>query len=404
MFNKTLDLATTMLRGLLWLVLLAALVLSLGWGYGDTAQAQPPLGGSGITAVSVGYDHTCVLKFGGVWCWGANDSGQLGNGSNTDSSVPVEVSGLGSGITAVSAGRGYTCALTTGGGAWCWGDNDDGQLGNGSNTDSNVPVKVSGLDSGISAISAGNLHTCALTTGGGVRCWGYNHNGGLGNGSNTDSNVPVEVSRLGSGVSAISTGIDHTCALATGGGVWCWGGNFYGQLGIGSNGSNTGRNVPVKVSRLGSGVSAVSAGRLHTCALTTRDRVQCWGLNYIGQLGNGSNTGRNVPVEVSNVPGLSSKRIAIDAGWDYTCALTTGGGVQCWGANDSGQLGNGSNTDSNVPVEVSRLGSGVSAVSGWNRHTCALTTGGGVQCWGANNRGQLGNGSNTNSNVPVPVR
>jgi alpha-tubulin suppressor-like RCC1 family protein len=143
MFNKTLHLATPMLRGMLWLVLLAALVLSLGWGDGDTAQAQSTtLGGSGITAVSAGGAHTCWLKFGGVQCWGANRSGQLGNGRNTESHVPVEVSGLGSGVSAISAGGDHTCALTTGGGVRCWGLNSSGQLGNGRQTNSNVPVPV----------------------------------------------------------------------------------------------------------------------------------------------------------------------------------------------------------------------------------------------------------------------
>ena len=197
------------------------------------------------SSVSAGYSHTCGLtSSGGVKCWGENSYGQLGNGNNTNSNVPVNVSGLSSGVSAISAGGGHTCALLTSGGVKCWGYNEFGQLGNGNNTNSNVPVDVSGLSSGISAISAGGDHTCAMTSGGGVKCWGWNNDGQLGNGNNNDSNVPVDVSGLSSVVSAISAGITHTCALLTSGGVKCWGNNYNGQLG---NGNNTDSNVPVDV-------------------------------------------------------------------------------------------------------------------------------------------------------------
>jgi len=352
------------------------------------------------SSVSAGGFHTCaLLTSGGVKCWGENDYGQLGNGNNTNSNVPVDVSGLSSGVSAISEGLIHTCAVLTSGGVKCWGYNYFGELGNGSNNDSNVPVDVSGLSSGVSAISAGQVHTCALLTSGGVKCWGDNYYGELGNGTNTDSYVPVDVLGLSSGVSAISAGGNHTCVLLTSGGVKCWGDNYDGELG---NGNNTNSNVPVNVSGLSSGVSAISAGSLHTCALTSSGGVKCWGRNYYGQLGNGNTADSNVPVDVS---GLSSGVSAISAGSLHTCALTSSGGVKCWGFNGTGQLGNGtwSNSSNVLPVDVSGLSSGVSAIDAGNGHTCALLTSGGVKCWGDNYHGELGNGNNTDSNVPVDV-
>jgi len=301
-------------------------------------------------------------------------------------------------VPSIDGGGVHTCALASNGGVKCWGRNNYGQLGNGNTADSNVPVDVSGLSSGISAISAGNYHTCAVLTSGGVKCWGWNGYGELGNGNTADSNVPVNVSGLSFGIASIFAGGYHTCALTSSGGIKCWGRNNCGQFG---NGNKTDSNVPVDVSGLSSGISAISAGRYHTCALTSDGGVKCWGDNYSGQLGNGNNTDSNVPVDVS---GLSSGVSAISAGgYGHTCGLLTSGGVKCWGRNNYGQLGNGNNTDSNVPVDVSGLSSGVSAISAGLYHTCGLLTSGGVKCWGDNYSGQLGNGNNTDSNVPVDV-
>ena len=365
------------------------------------------------TPIAAGGDYTCALTSGGgVECWGRNYLGQLGNGTTIDSSVPVDVSGLASGVSAITAGSWHTCALTIGGGVKCWGWNSDGELGNGTTTNTGVPVDVSGLASGISAIAAGSAHTCALTSGGGVKCWGSNYHGELGNGSATASGVPVDVLGLTSGVAAIAAGSNHTCARTSGGGVKCWGNNNGGQLGTGTtpagdprrdrawegandnaqlgNYTTTDSSTPVDVSGLASGVSAIAAGYYHTCALTSGGGVKCWG----------SNTGSLTPVDVS---GLTSGVSAIAAGYYYTCALTSGGGVKCWGNNGYGQLGNGTTTDSSVPVDVSGLASGVSAIATGGIHTCALTSGGGVKCWGFNGSGQLGNGTTTSSRTPVDV-
>ena len=163
-------------------------------------------------------------------CWGDNEFGALGNGTTTNPVAPVEVAGLSNGVAAIAVGWYHTCALTAVGGIKCWGDNEYGQLGDGTTTHRRMPVEVAGLSSNVVAIAAGSSHTCALTAAGGVKCWGYNFYGQLGDGTKTDRLTPVDVFGLSSGISAIAAGGDHTCALTAAGGVKCWGDNFLGAL------------------------------------------------------------------------------------------------------------------------------------------------------------------------------
>ncbi len=276
----------------------------------------------------------------GVKCWGLST---LSDGSTTNSAVPVDVVGLGSGVKAVSAGLGYTCAVTLAGAVKCWGDNTYGQLGNGTTTSSAVPVGVVGLGSRVVAVSAGEFHSCAVTLAGAVKCWGHNAFGEVGDGTTTDSAVPVGVVGLGSGVVAVSAGGFHSCAVTSGGSVRCWGRNPNGELG---DGTTIDSAVPVGVVGLGSGVVAVSASRSDSCAVTSLGAVKCWGY---GDLGAGASTQSAVPV---GVVGLGSGAVAVSAGGHHSCVRTSAGAVRCWGDNAQGELGVGATSESSVPVVV----------------------------------------------------
>ena len=374
---------------------------ALGNGRMPKNRNEPvPVSGlvSGVSAIDAGSKHNCVLTaVGAVHCWGGNNRGQLGDGTIGNNSSPVAVSELGSGVAAISAGWFHTCGLTTGGGVKCWGSNEFGQLGDGTKIDRHTSIDVFGLNSGVVAIAAGHGHSCALSTDGGVMCWGTNLSGQLGDGTTIESSTPVAVSGLESGVAVIAAGVAHTCALTTGGGVMCWGNNWYGELG---DGTYTNRSTPVAVNGLESGVASLAAGEYHTCALITNGEVMCWGYNQYGQLGDGTTTNGSIPVAISV---LNGEVTAISAGGDHTCVLTTSGGAKCWGANRYGQLGDGTYTDRSTPVTVKGLGSGVVSLAAGEYHTCALTTDGGVRCWGGNWDGQLGDGANLWSSTPVDV-
>ena len=398
---------------------------------------SPPLLAD-IQKISAGGRHTCALtNGGGIKCWGDNDSGQLGDGSSIDKLTPMNVTGLQSGVTAISAGSGHTCALTSAGGVKCWGFNDSGQLGDGTRISKLTPMNVTGLQSGVTAITAGGTHTCAMTSAGGVKCWGSNYRGQLGDGSSIDKPTPVDVSDLQSGVTAITAGYAYTCALTSAGGVKCWGGfplkysptdviglqsgvtaitaggthtcamtsaggvkcwgnNLYGQLGNGS--ADT---APSPVTGLQSGVTAITAGSGYTCVLTSAGGVKCWGWNLYGQLGDGSTSDKFSPVDVT---GLQSGVTAITAGYSHTCAITSAGGVKCWGNNGSGQLGDSTIITKLTPVDVIGLQSGITAITAGSGHTCALTSAGGVKCWGQNIVGELGDGTSISKLTPVDVR
>ena len=372
------------------------------------AGPAQPASASTAAAVSAGADHTCALTTaGGLKCWGGNFYGHLGDGTATNRTTPVDVTGLTSGVAAVSAGASHTCALTTAGGLKCMGSNNYGQLG-----DETVPwfrttpMDVAGLTSGVAAVSAGAWHTCALSTVGGVKCWGRNNVGRLGDGTTTQRLTPVDVIGLTSGVSAVSVGGAHTCAVTTAGGVKCWGSNSLGRLGDGTQTDRTPAgaaswSTPVDVTGLTSGVAAVSAGSYHTCAVTTAGGLKCWGDNYSGRLGDGTATDRTTPVDVT---GLTSGVAAVSTMFAHTCAVTTAGDVKCWGSNFYGQLGDGTTPLRTTPVDVTGLTSGVAAVSTGGLHTCALTTLGALKCWGFNSYGQLGDGTSGNvRTTPVDV-
>lgn len=367
---------------------------STAWGAQRTpTSVSAPI----VTAISAGSNHTCAVADGAAKCWGDNNLGQLGTGDNDNSPTPVGVSGLDAAVTAIVASEDHTCAIQDGA-VKCWGNNDFGKLGDGGSTLSNTPVQVSGLESGVTAIAAGASHTCAIQVRT-VKCWGDNGFGQLGNGTTEQSLLPVEVSGLGSGVIAISGGTHTACAIDAAGAAKCWGWNQFGQLG---DDGSTDSSTPVGVSGLGSGVTAIANRFFNTCAIQS-GAVKCWGVNWQGQLGDGTYTNSLVPVQVS---GLDFGATAIATGNNHSCAVAASGAVKCWGVNSNetveGMLGDGTTTDSNVPVSASGLDSGVTAVAVGANHSCAIHEGV-AKCWGGNQAGQLGDGTTDNRYTPVPV-
>jgi len=392
-----------------WPRVLAGLVIVLGSTLGSPAGEVSALPGAGAAAlplaatptykatnVSGGYLHTCsVTTKGKPLCWGYNAYGQLGDNSTTNSDAPVDVYGLGSGVKSVATGFSHSCALTTGGKVWCWGSNTYGQLGDNTTTGSVKPVAVYGLSSGVKSISAGDYTTCALKTSGKVKCWGYGANGELGNNANANSSKPVSVYKL-KHVTAISNGGYHTCALVSGGKPRCWGYNGVGELG---NNTTTSSPKPVAVYGLASGVKQVTGGTYHTCAVTSKNAARCWGYNGFGQLGDNTTTDSMKPVHVS---GLASGIKTVKAGYYSSCSLSTSGKVKCWGNNTYGQLGDNTTTSKYTPVSVYNLDK-VSKVSLGYQHACVVTTKKVAKCWGYNGYGSLGNNTTTNASSPVKV-
>lgn len=348
----------------------------LDFSDGSSLLSRVSLAGSTFGVIAAGTAHNCVVtSAGGVKCWGFNSSGQLGDGTTITRLEPTDVSGLTSGIVVVSAGARHSCAITEAGGVKCWGANDFGQLGDGTTIARRSPVDVSGLSGSIVAVVAGYAHSCALTTTGAVKCWGLNNYGQLGDGTTSVRRTPVGVSSLSRGVIAISAGRAHTCALTYAYSVRCWGKNDRGQLG---DGTTVNRPTPVTVASLGNTVLHITSGGDHNCAGTS-NRAKCWGRNDFGQLGDGSHIDRHTPVNVSSPVGHPIYGRGLYAGYDHTCMW----GVLCWGRGFQP-----------TPQRVSGFFGGVVHIAAGLLHTCAATRGGAfVLCWGDNAFGQIGDGT-----------
>jgi alpha-tubulin suppressor-like RCC1 family protein len=373
-------------------------------GNGDAAKANQNhavLVGSvsfnSLTAIAAGNGHTCAIAAGNVWCWG--QGGLLGNGSSSVSVIPVSVMNLPQGITQLVVGAAHSCILTSNGGAYCWGNNTNGQIGIGSTTSLLTPAQVTGLGSGVSKLFIGSSKSCAVMADRSVKCWGQNRFGELGDDTMADQTSPVLVTGMPGVPQQIAFGDSYSCMLLLDGGIQCRGSKSYGALG---NGDPAQRDTPQDVPALSSGVTRVSAGvdfggNALACAVVNSG-AKCWGANSYGQLGNGTQTAAYAPVDVS---GLSSGVTQVSAGGSIACALVNGG-VKCWGKNNYGQLGNNSTTDSLTPVDVSGLTSGVSAISAGVDHVCAIKTDHSLWCWGNNQLYQLGN-TGASSLIPVQV-
>lgn len=309
-----------------------------------------------VSQVTAAYGGCALIRSGGLAtslrCWGDNTWGELGDGTTTDRTASVKVQGLPNSIQFVASGGTHNCALVHNGGAWCWGSNNKGQLGDGTTTNRSTPVTVKGLPLNLAQIAAADDHTCALLVNGTVKCWGLNNKGQLGDGSTNDSSTPVAVAGL-SGVAQIALGDAYTCALLNSGGVECWGFNDFGELG---NGSTTDSTSPVGVSGLGTGVRAIAAGDATTCAVLITTQVTCWGNNNFGELGNGSIGGQSdTPVMVSGGSFLSDGASISLAMSQTTCALDNSEVAQCWGYNGDGEVGDGTTTSTATPAVVQGL-------------------------------------------------
>lgn len=368
-------------------------VLSVACGRDDASPMEPGAA-SRFVLVAAGEDHTCGLDEGGrARCWGLNRNGQLGDGTRVDRTAPTEVGDGQLQLRSLVAGISHTCGLSPDGSAFCWGRNVEGQLGDGTRNDRAAPVRVVGGQR-FASIAAGGLHTCALATDGAAYCWGSGANGQLGDGSSglsAGSAAPVKVS--GSlRFDSVSAGGLHSCGLTAGGDLYCWGSDSFGALG--TSGQETcddglGHLIfcsaePAQVSA-SPGFTSVSAGVAHTCAIAAGGAAWCWGRNTDGQLGDGSTTPRSTPTRVSGGLALT----AITAGNGHSCALTEAGAAYCWGANHRGQLGDGSGSARLSPSGVAgnlRL----TEVSAGGAHTCGLARNGLVYCWGQNADGELG--------------
>jgi alpha-tubulin suppressor-like RCC1 family protein len=342
--------------------------------------------------VSAGGRHTCSLTTaGGAKCWGDDVGGQLGDYGSAVffSTTPVNVLGSASQVASITSGAAHSCSLGTGGGVRCWGNNSFGQIGDDTATSSSFQVDVAGLTSGVASVSTGpaSNHTCAVMQNGALKCWGRNDFGQLGTGLRFNAFAPLGVVGLSSGVARVALGGSHTCAVMNSGAAQCWGANAQGQLGDGSTSDHL---TPGNVAGLSSGVASIVAGSAHSCALMTNRTVKCWGANFFGETGGGV-PGVSVPVP-TEVAGLSNV-VALTAGGSHTCALLASGALKCWGRNSEGQLGDGTVTNRGTPVNVAAMTSGVLFASGGAFHTCAIISGGGAVCWGLNGSGRLGDGT-----------
>ncbi|MCH7564861.1 MAG: hypothetical protein IH968_13665 [Gemmatimonadetes bacterium] len=370
-----------------WPVFCAAIFAVAGC---ETNPVAPDLSGVEWTDVTAGGFHSCgISREGNAFCWGSNTAGQLGTGSEIAQVLrpqPVSVSAL---FSDIDAGLAHTCAVTEAGGVLCWGDNEFGQLGNGTDEDEFAPVTVVQEGSFV-AVSAGGNHTCALDRAGRLACWGRNTNGQLGRAASEMETIPRPVEtdvRFGS----VSAGGSHTCAVSIDALVYCWGANQAGQLGVGSASD---ASFPQAAEAAFLAFRRVAAGFGHTCAVTLQGGPMCWGNGGVGQLGAEGITSVRTPVEVAG--SLNVKDVTI-GGESWSCAILGTGEPWCWGSNRSLGL------EDSAPVSVSGDGLALVRLEAGDRHLCGLTGDGVLLCWGRGAAGQLGVGSRADALLPQRV-
>lgn len=397
----------------------------LGDGTTTTRAAAVGVTGlsSGVMAIASGANHACVLlSTGAVKCWGGNDRGQLGDGTTTDSTSPVQATGLSSGVVRIDAEADTTCAVTLAGAVKCWGNNQTFGTGtvtsdadaNGEYDPVKVPTTVPGLESGALSVAVGGVrtnatttvsHACAILQYGQVRCWGANASGQSGTTVSTTVNPSVEVA-LGARAAGLSLGGAHSCAVTDTGAVLCWGANATGQMGQGNTTATVAGQV-YQPTGLGSGVAQIASNRDTVCVLTSAGGITCWGDNIYGIINDlAARSTVSTPQVVQNI---TSGQVSIAMGEYALCSLSAGGTLLCWGNNASGQSGDGYVAKTITPQVVRTSVTDGTALGGFSSiasalwTTCGVRTGGSVWCWGYNSFGGLGDGTSRQSAVPAPV-
>ncbi len=375
-------------------------VLALGYVVTSCESASGPAAPrmGPVASIALGQFSCALTTEFATWCWG----------ESTDRSTPTRKT-MPDGVTFVKISVGNSaCGLTSAGAAYCWGWNAQGQIGDGTVINREIPVPVQ-VPVGVTLTSIGvatgpyGNHACGLSSAGIAYCWGANESGQLGDSTNASRTLPGVVA-MPVGVTFVSLGVgsQHTCGLTGGGDVWCWGENVQaGQLG---DGANANRSVPVKVvTPPGVTFAGINISGYHGCGLTAGRAPYCWGWNSRGQLGDGTQTSRGTPTAVIMPAGVVFA--SIDAAYYHTCALATVGIAYCWGRNVFGELGDGSATTQRFEPASVAMPTGVtftSVVTGWN-HSCGLSSQGQAWCWGVNGVGRLGDGTTVDRPTPVKV-
>lgn len=343
--------------------------------------------------LSGGHWHMCGLDNAGeAYCWGNNRDWQLGDSTSTDRSQPTPVDTTLT-FDEITSGYFFTCGLSNGI-AYCWGDNDSGQLGTGDTSDRGTPTPV---DTSLifQTLAAGREHACGLAEGGTIYCWGANDNAQVGAGTTYPTQLTPRAIEGNLTFVDIAAGQLHTCGLTVGGDIYCWGYSGHGQIGNGTTEPFAMEPAKVTSNRK---FSSITSGYRHNCAIADNDNTYCWGRNSAGQLGDGTTDDRTTPVQV-NAPVQFDQVVA---GFFHTCAIGADQKTYCWGQNAYGQLGDGTTTGRSTPVEVvtsETFTSLASMVTG----NCALNTDDEAYCWGTSNHGELGIGTNA-STTPLPVQ